>query len=1175
MKTNLLLKKSTIFLVLIIGLNLIATAQNVAITDDDTYNANTQAMLDVKSDSKGVLVPRVALVGVDNPISGTKPAGLLVWNTSDGTYSIGFYFWNGIDDWEMVGSNTVFSSGLTQIGDEVTLGGTLTQSTTITQGAYGMTYNLTGLGDFNIQDNGTSAFFVKDDGNIGMGTTNPITDLHVVGSSVIGSVTIAPNVSSSGDAEIFLAEDNDKSMGMSWTYDGGLDEMYLYGKNYTTIYGPHMTINRIDGKVGIGTTAPAALLDVDGNVILGAGVAVSEFSSDVNLAGNSNLAVPTERAVKTYVDNKAGAGFSGTGTANYLSKWTSTSGLGSSIVYENSSKVGIGTTTPTSKFVVYGNNGQTDDDAIFEVKNDAGQTVFAVYPKGVRINVDESIVKGKAAGSRGGFAVGNLATGKLDEEFLRVTRDSVRINVSEASKAAGSRGGFAVGNLATGKAGGVSLMQIRPENYFIGHNAGDNTTGVYNSFFGFHSGENNTSGSNNVFMGYYTGLANTTGSSNIFLGNNAGLANLSGRSNVFVGNNVGLANTTGNYNVFVGDLAGRYNTEGFDNVFIGRATGYLNNTGDYNVFLGDYAGMYNTAGSNNVFMGNRAGYRSVGDSNVYIGNKAGYYSTSGNNNVSIGLYAGNYNGSGNDNIYIGNFTGYGVYGSNGYSNTFMGVEAGKNIVTAHNNSLIGYQAGWSITEGYGNVALGDSAGYELTTGYMNTMIGSGSGVKTSTGGTNTYLGNGAGISMNAHGNTFIGNRSGGGYGGSTAGTGGYNATIGTYGLYNLTTGGYNTSLGSYAGYSLSTGSRNVFLGYKAGGSYFTRFPIFTSESGNNGDDNVFIGPYAGSGEPFDVMSDRLVIHNAHVSSVSDVLIYGEFDNKKLRFNANIGVNATPSTSYGIYVDNNDTPGSNYGIYSLGGYYGVRATATGSGSGTVYGSYNYSSSGSTNYGVYGKGYGGSYTYGVYGYGSSGSVTNYGLRGYGYGGTTAYGVYGYASGGTYNRAIYGSASTVTNSYAGYFSGNVKITGTLTQGSDKRLKNNIEKISGALEKLNNIDGVTYNWKSNDEIEVLFPSTISNEVISSKFDEEDNDKGENSIQNSDRFNFSQDKQIGVIAQDVEKVFPELVITDGDGMKSVNYIGLIPVLIEAIKEQQIQIDKQSKEIEILKAALPKSSVNE
>jgi hypothetical protein len=87
--------------------------------------------------------------------------------------------------------------------------------------------------------------------------------------------------------------------------------------------------------------------------------------------------------------------------------------------------------------------------------------------------------------------------------------------------------------------------------------------------------------------------------------------------------------------------------------------------------------------------------------------------------------------------------------------------------------------------------------------------------------------------------------------------------------------------------------------------------------------------------------------------------------------------------------------------------------------------------------------------------------------------------------------------------------------------RLKSNIMSLSGALAKLLEIDGKTYTMKSNEK----------------------------------------DAKIGLLAQDVQKVLPELVKESDDkqGTLSVNYQGLIPVLINAIKEQQEQL-KEIKE---------------
>ena len=60
----------------------------------------------------------------------------------------------------------------------------------------------------------------------------------------------------------------------------------------------------------------------------------------------------------------------------------------------------------------------------------------------------------------------------------------------------------------------------------------------------------------------------------------------------------------------------------------------------------------------------------------------------------------------------------------------------------------------------------------------------------------------------------------------------------------------------------------------------------------------------------------------------------------------------------------------------------------------------------------------------------------------------------------------------------------------------------------------------------------------------------------------FTDEKQIGFIAQEMEKIYPELVITQPDGYKSVDYSKLTPVLVEAIKEQQKLIHQLTETVE-------------
>ncbi|MBX7242193.1 MAG: tail fiber domain-containing protein [Bacteroidia bacterium] len=104
-----------------------------------------------------------------------------------------------------------------------------------------------------------------------------------------------------------------------------------------------------------------------------------------------------------------------------------------------------------------------------------------------------------------------------------------------------------------------------------------------------------------------------------------------------------------------------------------------------------------------------------------------------------------------------------------------------------------------------------------------------------------------------------------------------------------------------------------------------------------------------------------------------------------------------------------------------------------------------------------------------------------------------------------------------------------------SDARYKTNITPIGNALSSLQQINGYYYNWNSP-----AFP-----------------DKG-----------FTPDRQIGVIAQEMEKIYPELVLTDEKGYKSVDYARITPILIEAIKAQQEQITKQDQKIKEMEAGI-------
>jgi hypothetical protein len=102
-----------------------------------------------------------------------------------------------------------------------------------------------------------------------------------------------------------------------------------------------------------------------------------------------------------------------------------------------------------------------------------------------------------------------------------------------------------------------------------------------------------------------------------------------------------------------------------------------------------------------------------------------------------------------------------------------------------------------------------------------------------------------------------------------------------------------------------------------------------------------------------------------------------------------------------------------------------------------------------------------------------------------------------------------------------------------SDIRFKKDIKTISNAIDILKKIEGKTYLWKS----------------------EEFKDKG-----------FSNVKQYGFIAQELEKIIPEVVATDEIGFKSVSYDMIIPILVQGVKEQSSVIESQQKQIDELKS---------
>jgi hypothetical protein len=183
----------------------------------------------------------------------------------------------------------------------------------------------------------------------------------------------------------------------------------------------------------------------------------------------------------------------------------------------------------------------------------------------------------------------------------------------------------------------------------------------------------------------------------------------------------------------------------------------------------------------------------------------------------------------------------------------------------------------------------------------------------------------------------------------------------------------------------------------------------------------------------------------------------------------------------------------------------------------------------------------------GWHSPGVVNNYGLRALAI--TAASGIPGSL---LINYGLFATASGSTTGVqrAGFFQGDVEITGAIINPSDKKLKQDIQPLKNALSIVNQLTPTTYEYK---------PEFYT------------------------KMGLARGKQWGFIAQDLQQVLPELVYnsmlpaqTDEAGKeinpameyKSVSYIQLIPILVQAIKEQQTLIENTQQQNETLREEL-------
>jgi trimeric autotransporter adhesin len=623
-------KITIVFVIALLMLSINSFTQNVAVTDDDLYSADPSAILDVKSTTKGLLIPR--LTTVERTGMSIHATGLLVFDTDVKS----FYFWDGLS-WINLSKGQIWTVNsdyvfLTDVNDRVGIGTSTPKSKLEVKADASFTIDDT---LFVVKDKeGNPVFAVFSDGVkilVPYGTKGKVGGFAISGRTPTKEDEPVDYFRVTPDSTRIYVNDSLSTKGKVGGFaisgrtptKGSVKEYFSINKDSTRIYinDSLTTKGRVGGFAISGRTPTKG----SGNEYLfvnsdSTRIYVKDTSSSKGTVGGFAVSgrTPTKGEAKKFMDMTKENYFIGhnSGSKNISGKYNS--------------------------FVGYESGRSNDHGA---------NNVFL------------------------GFMSGYTNSGGNNNTFLG--------HMAGYSNSTGSN------NVFLGDSSGFT-NSVGEQNIFLGNASGKaNTGGNYNAFIGFRAGQKNTIGKNNSFIGYQAGYTNESGNNNSFIGNSAGWWTYKGSKNVFIGYKSGYLNYGtqegtvfgGNNNIYIGDSTGYKNRTGYNNVFIGTNAGagspdYLSSKSVFNVYIGYRAGYNDYEGDKNVCIGYQAGYwNKTADYQVFIGESAGFKHSTGNDNLFIGYGAGINHESGASNVFLGANTG--ISNVTGVGNVFIGNLAGR------------------------------------------------------------------------------------------------------------------------------------------------------------------------------------------------------------------------------------------------------------------------------------------------------------------------------------------------------------------------------------------------------------------------------------------------------------------------------------------------------------------
>jgi len=376
------------------------------------------------------------------------------------------------------------------------------------------------------------------------------------------------------------------------------------------------------GKVGIGTNAPAAKLEVNGT---------AKFDQPVTFAASQTFPGGVITGSETVQGNLSASGqlISTVAQGTAPLQVTSTT----QVPNLNASLLGG---FPASAFQPAGSYAVTTAANSFTGTQTVSSGDLSVAAGDINLPQTSSATSGVI--NFGGYQFAhNCCPGYPGNTFLGLNAGNFSVNGSDPNTGLSGNTGvgfWALNSLTSGWAntavGFYALLAntTGQTNTAVGYQALESdTTGGPNTAVGFRALQLNTTGGGNTAMGYFTLSGNTTGAFNTAYGESALSHNTTGQLNTAVGKGALEVNSTGYWDTATGNAALDANTTGYLNTADGVQALYANTTGLYNTADGAFALSNNTTGTGNIALGYEAGItsdfsNSTGSYNTYIGTYA-------------------------------------------------------------------------------------------------------------------------------------------------------------------------------------------------------------------------------------------------------------------------------------------------------------------------------------------------------------------------------------------------------------------------------------------------------------------------------------------------------------------------------------------------------------------------